>query len=387
MFPGFRPENEVDAYRYNVGAYANAEVDWNQHWHIGLASRFEFYNEFGENLSWKIYTRYKLSEKHVLKGSINTGFRAPSLPQVYYNSLSYQFISSKHGPLGAAVAHFNNNSPVARQFGIDPLQAERSTHYYLGYAASLSDQLSFSLDAYAIDIRDRIVITGRFAPEDDPSFARILEPLGISYAQFFTNSIDTKTRGIDLEVHYAVRWGQAKFRIDLLGNISQTRIARDETGQRVIRSSDLLRGFESILFNREEIARIEVAQPGNKSILRVGHEYGKFNTQISLSRFGSVHYIHPQDGDPQQWVENEYTGRKESRDQIFSPKWLTDFKVTYRVSNLLSWTLGGNNIFNVYPDRHQHFDNTSQGIFPYSRRVQQFGIRGAYWYTTIALRM
>ena len=83
---------------------------------------------------------------------------------------------------------------------------------------------------------------------------------------------------------------------------------------------------------------------------------------------------------------NDLTGERESRDQVFSPKWISDFSVKYNLTNRIAINLGGNNIFDVYPDEHQHSANISNGLFPYSRRVQQFGVRGAYWYTKMNFR-
>jgi iron complex outermembrane receptor protein len=91
-------------------------------------------------------------------------------------------------------------------------------------------------------------------------------------------------------------------------------------------------------------------------------------------------YIHAADGHPANWITNEYTGLKESRDQRFSPKWTTDMSIGYKISSAVELTIGGTNIFDVYPDRHQHSANIGNGIFVYSRRVQQFGIQGAYYF-------
>lgn len=387
MFPGFRPENSIDQYRYNVGAYVNAEIELFKTLRLGGASRFEFYNDFGKNLSWKSYARYSLSPKTVIKGSVNTGFRAPSLPQAYYNSHSYQYISLDKSGEGVLVATFNNESPVTYQFGIEPLKAEKSTNANLGFASRITGQLSLSMDAYLIRIKDRIVISGRFSAQDAPIFSEILDPLGVSYAQFFTNAIDTETKGLDIELHYSFPLHQSKIGIDLLGSLSKTKIMTDRQGNRIIRTSELLAGFEEVLFNREEIGRIESAQPSTKWIIRLSHEYKKWNSVLSFTYFGAVNYIHPNDGDPTNWVRNEYSGQIESRDQIFTSKWITDLKIAYRLSNRLSFSLGGANIFNIYPDEHHHSANTNSGIFKYSRRVQQFGVRGAYWYLTAGLRL
>ena len=387
MFPGIRPENNTDKLRYNVGAYLNAETDLIKALRLGLASRYEYYTDFGNNLSWKVYTRLLLSPRIALKGSVNTGFRAPSMPQTYYNSLSYQYISSDGIDEGILVGSFNNESSVTYQFGIEPLKAERSINGNIGIAAKLTDDWSISVDAYRIDIKDRILITGRFSADDDPTFEQILSPSDVSHAQFFTNAIDTETKGLDMEMHYTFALQKSKISVDVLGNLSQTNITKDANGKRVIRTSPFLRGFEDILFNREEIGRIESAQPSSKLIVNLTHEYKKWKSSLAFTRFGQVRYIHPFDGQQDNWIRNDFTGLVESRDQLFSAKWLTDLQVSYQMSNFMGWSLGGSNIFNVFPDAHTHAANTANGIFRYSRRVQQFGVRGAYWYLSLGLRL
>jgi len=85
-------------------------------------------------------------------------------------------------------------------------------------------------------------------------------------------------------------------------------------------------------------------------------------------------------------VFNENNGNIESRDQNFSAKWITDCSLTYRFSTGISATFGANNIFDIYPDRHLHSANISSGLFPYSRRVQQFGVAGAFWFSRLNFR-
>jgi len=230
------------------------------------------------------------------------------------------------------------------------------------------------------------VISGRFSAASDPRFQEILAPLNVSHAQFFTNAIDTRTQGLDLGLNYEIPLANSTFKLSLNGNLSRTRLRKDEDGNSVIRTSSILKGYEDVLFNREEISRIEVAQPNTKIILSTTYQKRKWEFTLSTTRFGSVSYIHPEDGDPDNWVLNELTGEVMPRDQKFSAKWITDGSWSYRFSNRIVWTLGGSNIFNILPDKHTHSANITHGLFPYSRRVQQFGTRGAYWFTKVRIR-
>jgi len=98
-------------------------------------------------------------------------------------------------------------------------------------------------------------------------------------------------------------------------------------------------------------------------------------------------YIHPDDGDSNNWELNEFTGNVETRDQKFDPKFVTDLYVTYNYENWLQATVGCNNIFDVYPNKHTHSANTVNGSLVYSRRVQQFGVNGANVFAKILLRL
>ena len=149
--------------------------------------------------------------------------------------------------------------------------------------------------------------------------------------------------------------------------------------------SGVLAGSSETLFNREEVSRLELAQPRHKAIFYLNYSMKKWVFSVRNTYFGSVKYIHPDDGDPENWVLNNYSGKIESRDQTFRGKLITDFNVSYSIDKHVDMSIGGSNIFNVYPDKHQHSANTSSGSIQYSRRVQQFGVRGAAFY--IRMRM
>ena len=386
MFPGFRPRNAINRTRQNVGLYVFAEAEWTARLLIGTALRYERYNNFGGRLIGRVYGRYKFSDYLVLKSSWNSGFRAPSMPQIYFNTLSSQYISTGSGHRSIRVAHYNNESLVTKEFGIEPLEAERSTNVNFGLVARPIDGLSIALNAYQIDISNRIVITGRFASEDDPSFAKILDPLGVGRAQFFTNAVQTRTRGLEGSLNYQYSIGKGRLDISASFSVNKTRLGRNEDGSILIQTSDVLQAHQETLFNREEISRLESVQPSSKIFLGLKYGSGFLDIGTQATRYGTVEYIHPSDGNIANWQLNQYSGVEESRDQTFGSKWLIDAYTRFILSDALSFTLGGANLFNTYPDRQNHSANVSNGLFPYSRRVQQFNIRGTFWYTRLGYR-
>lgn len=380
MFPGFRPENERNRFRYNLGIYADAKLSLAQAYLLGIAGRFEYYTDFGSNFSGKLYNRWHLNKKHTLKASIGTGFRAPSMPQIHFSNNSTQFFSSTNGLEGVDVVHYSNDHPVLRALGIGLLKAEKSLNISAAWAYQVFDGFSFTLDAYQINIYDRIVISGRFSGDLSAAFAEILHPLGVDQVQFFTNAIDTRTYGMDAGIHYEKPLLNGKIYWSIFYNFNETRLRTDRNGMPIIRTTGILEGYENILLNREEISRIEKALPRDKCVSSVQFQSRRWAGKIAVTRFGSLSYIHAADGNPANWIINEHTGQRESRDQRFSPKWTTDMSIGYKISSAMELTIGGTNIFDVYPDRHKHSANIGNGIFVYSRRVQQFGVQGAYYF-------
>ena len=119
----------------------------------------------------------------------------------------------------------------------------------------------------------------------------------------------------------------------------------------------------------------------------MSYEFDSYKVSLGNTYFGDVSFIHPEDGNRDNWVLNELSGEVESRDQKFTPKLLTDLAVSYKFNSSIELTLGGNNIFNVYPDKHTHSANIDNGNFVYSRRVQQFGVNGSNFYMRAFLKL
>jgi iron complex outermembrane receptor protein len=369
VFPGFQPQNALEKGRTNFASYIDVEFHPTDKLLFNTAARFENYDFFGSNLTSKLASRYKMTDNFSFRGSYSSGFRAPSLHQIYFNNLSTQFIGGQSFQVGT----FNNESPIAKALGIGTLQPENSNNFSFGFSAKNKEGFTLSGDAYYIAIKNRIVLSGGISD----GFEDILEPVGAGSAQLFTNAINTETRGFDLVATHSKKIGYGLLRVTGAYNQSFTKVVGGIT------TTSILEGAEDDLFNREEISRLQVAQPRNKTILTLTYSMRKWNFQLKNSRFGTVEYIHPLDGDVNNWVLNEYTQEVESRDQVFSAKILTDVLVSYRFSNYFTMAIGGNNILNIYPDKHTHYANTIDGNFIYSRKVQQFGVMGASYFVRL----
>ncbi len=374
VFPGFRPENELNRFRTNSSGYVDVEANVTEKLLLRGAARYEAYNDFGGQAVWKVSGRYILKDAISVRAGFSTGFRAPSLHQVFFQNISTQFINGESVQVGT----FNNESAIVTEaFEIGKLKPELSSHLSAGFSGKINDNITFSFDYYLINIEDRIVLSGRFSE----GYETVLEPFNAGAAQFFTNAIDSRTSGADAVLFFKKPVGDGELNASLGANITST------TVKGPIKVSPALVGQEALLFNREEIARVEYAQPNYKINSLVSYDFDKYRFQIVNTVFGEVKYVHPDDGNPNNWVLNTFTGNIETRDQTFSPKLVTDMAVSYQVNDYIRCTLGGNNVFNMYPDTHKHSANTEDGNFIYSRRVQQFGVNGANYYFRLVLKL
>jgi iron complex outermembrane receptor protein len=168
-------------------------------------------------------------------------------------------------------------------------------------------------------------------------------------------------------------------------------VKKDDAGKPIINASPVLvnSGQLGNYFNREDQSRIEVANPKNKLSLMFNYRYSKFGAMLRFVRFGHVEYLDPSinPNNPGAFPINVFTGQRETLDQEFSPKTVTDLSLSYQITSALGLTIGANNLFDVYQDRHTHSNNMSFGRFVYSRRVQQMGFAGAYYFARLRLAL
>lgn len=358
VFGGFRPDNVVDETRRAVGVYLDVESDITDRLLVSGAVRYENYSDFGGNVSGKLVGRYKLTDSLAVRGGINRGFRAPSLHQRFFSSVSTQFITVNGVNQQREVNTVRNDSDIARRLGVPSLKPETSWSYSAGATLTLGRALNLTVDAYQIDIQDRIVISGRFS-NTIPALAQFFAGTNITEAQFFTNAIDTRTRGLDAVATSIMDVGPGKLTATLALNLNETKIRGP------VRTPTQLSGFGETLLNREERGRIEVNQPRSKVIGTVTYETGPWLGRIAATRFGEITTVAPQ---------------LPEQDQTFSPKVVTDISIAYRLSDAVELQVGANNVFDVYPDLVFDPRLTNDGTVPYSRFATQFGFNGASYF-------
>ena len=290
VFPGFRPANAVDKGRNSYALYTDLEYDVTDKWLVNGALRFENYSDFGNTTNFKVATRYKLTDNINLRGAVSTGFRAPSLHQIYFNSTATQFV----GGVPFEVGTFSNDSQPAQLLGIPKLKQEESKSASIGFTAKIpSANLTLTADAYIVQIDDRVVLTDQFSrPGGNPApgtananLNALFDTAGATAATFFANAIDTESKGIDVVLSHKTSFGNnVSLKSDLSGTFSNTyRVGN-------IHASPILEAAGQVNRYYSEASRVylQEAIPRVKANLTNSLSYKKFDFFLRNVYFGKV---------------------------------------------------------------------------------------------------
>jgi iron complex outermembrane recepter protein len=395
VFAGFVNSIGDTKTRNAKAIYVDLEQDFSRNFLVTGALRFENYSDFGSTLNFKFASRYKFSDAFNLRASTSTGFRAPSMQQRFYAKTNTLFVSNGTSLVPVEAGTFTNDSKAAEILGIPKLREETSQSYSVGLTAKPFRGFEITVDAYQIDIDDRIVLTNNFnGGGPNTPLQQQLTAAGANTANFFTNAIDTRARGLEAVVSYNINFKTKKkqsLRTTLAMTFIDNEVKKGADGKPIVKASDILvnSGQLGNYFNREDQSRIEVANPQNKINLTFNYKINKFGAMLRFVNFGKVNYLDPtvNPANPATFRLNEFNGQTETLDQVFSAKTVTDLSVSYQLTSQLGITIGANNLLDVYQDKHTHSFNMSTGRFVYSRRVQQMGFNGAYYFARLKLSL
>lgn len=406
VFPGYQLSDEINASRTSQALYLDLEGEKGRLL-VDVAGRYEHYSDFGSTLNGKLNARLQVTPGIALRGSASTGFRAPSLHQRYFQNTSTQFVNG----LPSNTLTLNNDSPIVRNVvGVDALKPETSVNLAVGITARAGRAFTITVDAYQIDITNRIVYSGSFT-RAQLGFGANDYP-GVNLVRFFANAVNTRTQGLDIVASDRIKAGKGQLTLTAALNFNKNTVT-------AINSTPLIDDpknnpadanpstwYRTSLFDRNQISIIEDYLPRSKWNLSAIYTIGKFDISARTVRFGEVKFKTATDptakkADGTFW--NTQFLRDESGnafiDQTFKPVWITDLTVTYRLTKALGITLGANNIFDVYPD--QIFidprnalgstdyttgrDNSNRGRFLY--QPNQGGFNGRYVFGRLAFSM
>ncbi|MCF6350472.1 MAG: TonB-dependent receptor [Flavobacteriaceae bacterium] len=373
-FGGFKPENASNDYRNNLGIYTDITADISESFLIGGALRFENYSDFGSNISWKINTRWKTkNDKLSIRGSLSSGFRAPSLHQVFYTAITTTLTVDGIQQNGI----LNNSDPALRALGIPRLVAETTFNVGGGVTYRINRNMGITADVYSIDVNDRIVLSGQVTPTGDPTnpIDQTLDQINVGSAGFFLNAINTNTQGVDIVFSYNnIEIGEGSLGGSIAANFNKTEV-RSTNFPNFIEDNNL----GNAIFSREDVSRVETWRPRQKIIASANYKINRFSTMLSFMNYGEVTYRHPNDP---------------SNDATYGAKTLTDLSFSYNFSDKINFTVGANNLFNVFPDTFAEAYSENGGVpndrnldfvgrFQYPWQTTQFGLDGTRLFTKL----
>ncbi|MFQ3304998.1 MAG: iron complex outermembrane receptor protein [Polaribacter sp.] len=310
-FSGNDPVNSGIFNRYNLGGYFSLDYDVSDAFLLSGTVRGENYSDFGNTFVYKFSSRYKLSDKYTLRGSVSSGFRAPSLHQIYTEKSQYSFADGGGIDIVGLV---NNVSPRARELGIPKLTPEKSTNITVGFGGKITNNVNFTVDYYKIDVKDRVIYTNQ-----------------IDGNQFFLNGFDTTTSGIDFVSGISnIEIGSGKLDLNLSGNYTIENKATEDI------PTINVEGTEYDVLDRSNLALMFTSRPETKWILGANYEINKVGFAVNNTYFGKTTF-------KQKFMSSDL--RTE-----FTPKIITDLAINYKASDKLTIAFNVNNLLNVLPE-------------------------------------
>ncbi len=359
---GFRDSDAGSSSRHNFAQYLDLETHFTDKLAVSAAVRHEDYSDFGSNVSGSLSARYDFTPRVALRGSVSTGFRAPSLAQQNFTFTSSQLIGNTIQESGTFAA----DSQVARLLGAEDLKAEKSRNYSLGLVLEPLDNLTVTADLYHIDIRDRVSLSSNLVLNNtaiDYLKANGVGNINYTSARYFTNATDTSTDGVDLVANYryqldnGIRWNSTlgyNYNHTKVTDVKANPAILDQLGVNLVRVD-----------RRERIGLLGDTTPQHKLSLANDFNYGNWALHSNLVRYGEF---------------TSYQADK-ANDQTFSAAWLLDLAVDYKLQNWL-FTLGGDNVTDKYPEKVNAYAS-SGGNLAYST-FSPYGYSGAFYYAKVA---
>lgn len=370
-YPGVSPDAETSTSRDSYALYVDLEKNLSERWLISAAFRFEDYQQIGSENAGKISSRFDISDNFAIRGALATGFRAPSLPQRDYQA--YGTNVNNDGTLARAFIA-SSGSALPRALGVDNLEIETSTSVSLGFVAEW-DALTLTVDGYRIEIDDRIGLGSNIGASELQGNQAALDALaatGVAEARFFSNAVNTTTEGVDLVLSYDTDLWQGSLEVALAANYNKTEID----------SFNLPAGTtQQQVFSNVSQTFLENGQPSERGSLSLNWSDDKFSSLLRINYFG--------DTEVDQFAQNHIPIPNTLPTSVVESAVLVDIDFSYDVSDKLTLSIGGNNIFDETPDElasNEVLDIISRRAFRYPLRAVPYGFNGASYYVKAAFR-
>jgi len=375
-FPGFSPDDKIKANRIVTGLYTDLEYTPTEALLITGAVRVENYADFGSVATFKTSARLKVSNNFNLRGSLSTGYRAPSLQQKYFSNTLTSF--SGGNLVQSRIA--NNDDPLTKLAGIPSLKQETSINSSIGFSWKPANGLTVTVDGYSIKMKDRVVLSGLFNASDESLPSALtdkLNSLGVATAQFFSNAVNTTNTGVDIVIDYQKKLSnKEKIKFLFTGNIqhisidkiniptalSNTKFATDP--YYTDRAKFFTNEMPSTFFSTREIYFLKASAPESKYSFTADYTKNKLSVGARLTYFGNVALTGFGDPDydgiyPMVPVDDPSTAKNTTNfnggtyvPELFNykGKLTTDIYANLQLSKKTAWIVGADNLFNVHPN-------------------------------------
>lgn len=356
-FQGFPTDAEGSYSSESMAAYVDLEADVTDQLTLGAALRFEDYDLFGSTSDWKVSARWDINEAFALRGTANTGFRAPTPGQV--NTLNVTTTATSDGGLVPSGV-YPVDHPIAQALGAVDLKPEESQSFTLGAVINPLDNTSITIDYYNIDIEDRLALRNNTIGEDEVA---VLSGAGVadaelllnSSANYFTNAFDSEISGIDLAVTSDFELGGGLLTVDLRHNYNEQEVEKVAPNT----------------VNANRVFDFENQVPNQRSTLTFDYDTGGMLAgYLRFNRYGD-------------WKSTG--GQLEGSDDEtanatrYGGKVLTDIEARFTLAENYTLALGGENIFDVEADEEGNF--VLHDIFGVQQSLTSpFGFNGGFWY-------
>lgn len=381
VFTGFRPDQEVNESRNNIGIYTDLEADLTPAFRLAGAARFENYSDFGSTVTGKVATRLKLADEFIVRGAVSTGFRAPNMAQSYYSHVSTGFRTDPDDPnnqVAYEIGEIPVGSPIARALGAEELTEEKTVNLSAGFAFTPLENLTFTVDVYQVDIDDRIILTGSLS---GPTVEELLQDINAPTVKFYTNSVDTRTRGFDVSGRYRhVLEGRGY--LEFLGQYNHNKLSIE-----AVNVPNVIAELEDQIFGSGTQYAMESGRPKDRATARARFVQERYRVGLGANHYGLQAFSLSDAGaapavcsDPNRSSDLRCLGDGTTFLDN-GPHLVFDADLSFTVRSGLQLTIGAENLLNSEPPVRPDGFNFS-GNFPYYS-TSGLHMNGRYIYTNL----
>ncbi len=356
-FQGFPVESAGSFDSDSIAAYVDFEADLTERVSGGLAFRYEDYDEFGNTFDWKVSGRFDVNDEFALRGTVNTGFRAPTPGQV--NTLNVTTSADSDGNL-IPNGTYPVSHPVARALGSKPLVPEESNSFTFGAIWTAPGGTNFTADFYRIEIEDRLALLNFTIGPDEVT---ALDNAGVenaallegSLANFFVNGFESEITGIDVSINRDFDYAGGNLNVDFRHNWNEQDVSKVVSGT----------------INQSRVFDLENQVPNHRSVLTFNYDSGgRFDGYVRFNRYG-------------EWGSTGglFSPGDASDAASYDGEILVDVEVNFSLTDNFRLTVGGENIFDTFPDKEQ--DGVLQFLGVVHSLTSPFGFNGGFWYARL----